>query len=58
MVANVQAQIADPGKQNGRIERLRDLVSLMRSYPNCRISGAVIAAIQEIIDSGKYMVLQ
>ena len=49
---------AQPDQAVDEIERLHDLASLMRSHPNYRTPGAVIAAIQKIIDSGKYTVLQ
>jgi RNA polymerase sigma factor (sigma-70 family) len=52
------AQHLDPNAAVGEMERLHDLASLMRSHPNYRTPQAVTEAIQTVIASGKYTVLQ
>ncbi len=52
------AQHLDPDAVVGEMERLHDLASLMRSHPNYQTPQAVTEAIQTVIASGKYTVLQ
>jgi hypothetical protein len=40
------------------MERLHDLASLMHSHPDYRATEAMTQAIQAVIASGKYTVLQ
>ena len=49
---------ADPSRAVGEMERLHDLASLMHSHPDYRAPDAMTQAIQTVIASGKYSVLQ
>ena len=52
------AQHLDPNDAVGEMERLHDLASLMHSHPDYRTPEAVTEAIQMVIASGKYTILQ
>jgi RNA polymerase sigma factor (sigma-70 family) len=52
------AQHLHPNDAVGEMERLHDLASLMRSHPNYQTPEAVTKAIQTVIASGKYTMLQ
>ena len=52
------AQPLDPNDAVGEMERLHDLASLMRSHPDYRSPEAVTQAIQTVIASDTYTVLQ
>jgi RNA polymerase sigma factor (sigma-70 family) len=52
------AQHLDPSDAVGEMERLHDLASLMRSHPDYQTPQAVTEAIQAVIASGKYTILQ
>jgi RNA polymerase sigma factor (sigma-70 family) len=52
------AEHVDANAAVGEMEQLHDLASLMRSHPNYRAPAAVTAAIQAVIDSGDYKLLQ
>ena len=47
-----------PDAAVGEMERLHDLASLMRSHPDYEAPGAVVAAVREVIDSGRYEILE
>jgi RNA polymerase sigma factor (sigma-70 family) len=52
------ARHLNPGDAVGEIERLHDLASLMRSHPGYQTPQAVTKAVQTVITSGKYTILQ
>ena len=52
------ASHAEPNDAVGEMERLHDLASLMRSHPDYRTPQAVTQAIQTVISSGTYTILQ
>lgn len=52
------AQQLNPGEAVGEMERLHDLASLMRSHPDYQTPQAVTDAIQPVIASGTYTILQ
>jgi RNA polymerase sigma factor (sigma-70 family) len=52
------AKHVDANAAVGEMEQLHDLASLMRNHPNYRAPAAVTAAIQAVIDSGDYKLLQ
>ena len=52
------AQHIDPHDAVGEMERLHDLASLMHNHPDYRAPEAVTQAIQAVIASGTYTVLQ
>jgi hypothetical protein len=52
------AQHLNPDDAVGQMERLHDLASLMRSHPDYQTPDAVTQAVQAVIASGRYTVLQ
>ena len=52
------AQHLNPSDAVGEMERLHDLASLMRSHPDYQTPQAATKAIQAVIASGKYTILQ
>jgi RNA polymerase sigma factor (sigma-70 family) len=48
----------DPDSAVGEMERLHDLASLMRSHPDYRASESLATMIRDVIESGKYQLLE